>query len=139
MIFSPLGGSTTNKLETSHLTHLITVNEHPNIDASVILHVHIDPEHNFPLSHTDPAGAEETPEKNDIPLDLPKGPNLLKQILEEVKAARQEAEGQDKDKRKPGRYLRVAKIIDSVFFTFYFVAVVVFLTYMNVVWILKIE
>lgn len=90
------------------------------------------------VSLTEPAGAEEKgqvkAEKSYLPLDGPSGHDLLKLILEEVKAARQEAEGQEKGDRKQEYYRRVAEIIDSVFFVLYFLTVVVFLAYMFKVW-----
>ncbi|XP_037648463.1 5-hydroxytryptamine receptor 3A-like [Sebastes umbrosus] len=86
----------------------------------------------------DAAGAEETPEKSELPLDLPGDGNLLKLILEEVKAARQEADRQEKDKKKIGYYRRVAEYIDSSFFTIYFLIVLVFMSYMSITWITRI-
>ncbi|XP_042361776.1 5-hydroxytryptamine receptor 3C-like [Plectropomus leopardus] len=106
-----------------------------NLQRSVDTQVDIQMEVNC---HTEPAGAEENPEKCNLPLDQPNGLDVLRLILQEVKAARQEAEGQDKDKRKPGRYAKVAEIINSVFFTFYFLTVMVFLLYMTLVWCLQV-
>lgn len=73
------------------------------------------------------------PEKSDQPLDL----HLLKLILEEVQATRQHARRQDEDKRKPGRYTKLAEIIDTVFFCLYFLTVVMFLVCMFSRWIPK--
>nr|XP_046272035.1 5-hydroxytryptamine receptor 3A-like isoform X2 [Scatophagus argus] len=85
----------------------------------------------------EPAGAEETdqvtPEKP-VP-DGPAGRDLLKQILGEMKAARQEIIRQRKDRSEPGRYARVAEVVDHVFFVLYFITTVVFLTYMYMEWI----
>ncbi|XP_055366904.1 5-hydroxytryptamine receptor 3A-like isoform X2 [Betta splendens] len=68
-------------------------------------------------------------------LDLPCDLSVLRQILEEVKAARQEAEGQGKARRNHVCYRRLARIIDNVFFTFYFLGVVTFLLCMYIIWI----
>ncbi|KAG8006544.1 5-hydroxytryptamine receptor 3A [Nibea albiflora] len=85
------------------------------------------------------AGAEEgvqvRPEKCHLPLDGPSGSHLLKLILEEVKAVRQEAAGQEKDAGKPGHYRRLAEIIDYVFFVVYLLTVTIFLTIMYINWI----
>ncbi|XP_051244577.1 5-hydroxytryptamine receptor 3A-like isoform X2 [Dicentrarchus labrax] len=75
------------------------------------------------------------PEKSPLTLDRSAGLDALKLILEEVKAARREAEGRETDQRKSRRYRRVAEIIDSVFFVLYFLTVASFLTYIYVVWI----
>lgn len=58
---------------------------------------------------------------------------LLNLILQEVKVARQEVSRG----AKPGSgfYKRVAYILDSVFFTFYLITVVVFLSYMYLSWL----
>lgn len=90
-------------------------------------------------SHAESAGSVETgpvkPEKSCLPLDGPSGRDLLKRILMEVKEARREIEGREKEKRKPGYYKRVAIIIDSVFFFLYFATVVTFLTFMYIMWV----
>ncbi|XP_059204945.1 5-hydroxytryptamine receptor 3A-like [Centropristis striata] len=83
----------------------------------------------------EPNDAEEFPQKSDLPLDRSNGRDLLKQLLEEVKAARQKAEKQEKDKMKPGRYRTLAEYIDSVFFTLYFLTVVGYLMYVAIVWV----
>ncbi|XP_026181535.1 5-hydroxytryptamine receptor 3A [Mastacembelus armatus] len=75
------------------------------------------------------------PDKRPFPLTCPNDHNLLKQILQEVKATRQEVGNQDHDKRKPGRYRRLVKIIDSVFFVLYFLTVLIFLLSMYTVWL----
>lgn len=62
------------------------------------------------------------------------GHDLLKQILEEVKAARKEVKREEADKAEPGYYRRVAEIIDSVFFVLYFLTIVIFLTIMYMMW-----
>ncbi|XP_041813754.1 5-hydroxytryptamine receptor 3A-like [Chelmon rostratus] len=89
--------------------------------------------------HKEPAAAEEEAqveaEKSDRPLEGRSGHELLKLILEEVKAARQEAEAQEKGKRKAEYYRRVAKTIDSVFFVLYFLTVVIVLMFMGRVWV----
>ncbi|XP_071321064.1 5-hydroxytryptamine receptor 3A-like isoform X2 [Trachinotus anak] len=84
--------------------------------------------------HQDPAEAEEKGQGNPVPLDGSGDHDLLKLILEEVKAARQEAGRQDKDQRKCGRFKRLAEITDSVFFILYFLTVVIFLVYSSIVW-----
>lgn len=89
--------------------------------------------------HRESAGSVETgpvkPEKSCLPLDGPSGRDLLKRILMEVKEARREIEGREKEKRKPGYYKQVAIIIDSVFFFLYFATVVTFLTFMYIMWV----
>lgn len=77
------------------------------------------------------------PEQSYLPMDEPHGRDLLKLILEEVKAARQETgrQDKDKDKGKPGFYKRLAEIIDSVFFVLYVFTIIIFLTYMYIVWV----
>ncbi|XP_063759239.1 5-hydroxytryptamine receptor 3A-like [Eleginops maclovinus] len=82
----------------------------------------------------EPAGAKYIPEKSSLPLDRLNGYDLLKLILEKVKATQQEVEEQNKDQRKPGRCRRAAVIIDSVFFALYFLTDLVFLSYMNTHW-----
>ncbi|XP_029292808.1 5-hydroxytryptamine receptor 3A [Cottoperca gobio] len=85
--------------------------------------------------HKEPPAAEETPEKSSRPLDRPSDGDLLKLILQEVKAAQQEVKRQDKDQREPGRYRRLANIIDRVFFTVYFLTITIFMTCMNTFWL----
>ncbi|XP_076609610.1 5-hydroxytryptamine receptor 3A [Chaetodon auriga] len=91
--------------------------------------------------HEEPTGAEEKgqvrPEKGHPPLDGPRGHDLLTLVLEEVKAARQVAEEQEKEKRKPGCYKRVAETIDCVFFVLYSLTVVIFLAWMVNAWAQK--
>ncbi|XP_033999804.1 5-hydroxytryptamine receptor 3A-like [Trematomus bernacchii] len=82
----------------------------------------------------EPAGAEGIPDKSSLPLDGPVDGDLLKLILQEVKAARQEVD-EHKDQRKTGRYRRAAVIIDRVFFFFYFLATGVFVSFMNTLWV----
>ncbi|XP_034062111.1 5-hydroxytryptamine receptor 3A-like [Gymnodraco acuticeps] len=82
----------------------------------------------------EPAGAEGIPDKSSLPLDGPVDGDLLKLILQEVKAARQEVE-EHKDQRKTGRYRRAAVIIDRVFFFFYFLATGLFVSFMNTLWV----
>ncbi|XP_078125314.1 5-hydroxytryptamine receptor 3A isoform X3 [Sander vitreus] len=131
MIFALVGLSV---LETMLVSFLIDLNgccgnkAQSSVNAQVDIQLEAD-------NHKEPGGAEETPEKSSFPLDRPDERDLLKLILEEMKAARQEAEGQDKTKIKPGLYRRLAQIIDSVFFTLYFGTVVVLLTYMYSVWV----
>ncbi|XP_070779120.1 5-hydroxytryptamine receptor 3A-like [Enoplosus armatus] len=89
---------------------------------------------------SEPAGAEEkdqvTPARTYLPLVEPSGRDLLKGILEEVKAARQEADRQDKNRRtETGFYKRLAEIVDSVFFVLYFLTFVIFLSCMYSVWL----
>ncbi|KAK5884461.1 hypothetical protein CesoFtcFv8_018280 [Champsocephalus esox] len=55
----------------------------------------------------EPAGAEGILDNNSLPLDGPVDGDLLKLILQEVKAARQEVE-EHKDQRKTGCYRRAA-------------------------------
>ncbi|MEQ2230161.1 hypothetical protein ILYODFUR_026410 [Ilyodon furcidens] len=71
------------------------------------------------------------PEQRIFPLGQLGDVDLLKLILDEVKAARQEAGSQ----RKPGCCRRVAKIIDNLFFVGYLLTFVAFVTYICVEWI----
>ncbi|XP_040047303.2 5-hydroxytryptamine receptor 3A [Gasterosteus aculeatus] len=82
--------------------------------------------------------AEEAPENGPVPPDRPEGHDLLKLILKEVKTTRQEVGGPNKDEMRPGRYRRLADIIDRVFFSLYLLTAVVFLTYMYTAWISQI-
>ncbi|XP_037331886.2 5-hydroxytryptamine receptor 3A-like [Pungitius pungitius] len=77
--------------------------------------------------------AEEAPDKGPAPLD--QGRDLLKLILEKVRTARQEVAERCKEEMRPGRYRRLADIIDRVFFSLYLLTASVFLTYMYIVWI----
>ncbi|XP_072224844.1 5-hydroxytryptamine receptor 3A-like isoform X2 [Leuresthes tenuis] len=61
--------------------------------------------------------------------------DLLKLILEEVRASRQLAGSQGKDQRRPGFYSKLAKTIDTLFFICYFLTVQIFLFYMCISWI----
>ncbi|XP_068581858.1 5-hydroxytryptamine receptor 3A [Cebidichthys violaceus] len=88
--------------------------------------------------HKESGGAEEPPEGSSLPLNRPDYRDLLRLILEEVKAARREAGGREEDERQPGRYRRLSKIIDSVFFVLYFLTGAGFLSYMNFVWMTQI-
>ncbi|XP_042249529.1 5-hydroxytryptamine receptor 3A-like [Thunnus maccoyii] len=102
--------------------------------SSVDAHVDIQMEADH---QKEPVGAEEEtgevkPEKSYPPSDWPK--DLLKQILEEVRAAQQEAGRRDNVKTKPGYYRRLAEIIDSVFFVLYFLTCVIFMTCMFILW-----
>ncbi|TNN32173.1 Neuronal acetylcholine receptor subunit beta-3 [Liparis tanakae] len=69
-----------------------------------------------------------TPEKSSPPPSRPG--DLLELILQEVKKVGQEARGRDKDEKRPGRYRRLAEIIDSVFFVLYLLCICSFLMYM---------
>lgn len=92
----------------------------------------------FVIYHTDPATCEQgqaTQEKSPLPLDSSSGLVLLKQIVEDVKAARQEAGRQDKDQRKWRCCRRLAQILDYVFFALYFLTVGTFSVYMYIEWI----
>ncbi|XP_075310249.1 5-hydroxytryptamine receptor 3A-like isoform X1 [Odontesthes bonariensis] len=73
-------------------------------------------------------------EESRLPSDPPDDCDLLKLILDKVKAVRQEAEHQDKDKTKPGRFRKLAKIIDTVFFVLYILVIATFLMYMYMLW-----
>lgn len=65
--------------------------------------------------------------------EWPSVSRLLNQILQEVKSARQEVHRGAQT--GPGFYKRVAHILDCVFFTFYLITVVVFLSSMYVTWL----
>lgn len=76
--------------------------------------------------------AEVKPEKGPHHQERSRGTVLLKQILQEVKAARQEIiRTADPG---PGFYKRVAKIIDIVFFVLYILTVALFLLIVYVLW-----
>lgn len=66
-------------------------------------------------------------------MEGPGGRQLLKQILQELKAVRQMVASQEEQTPLCG----LAVIIDSVFFVFYFLTILIFLTYMYVNWIYK--
>ncbi|XP_053300368.1 5-hydroxytryptamine receptor 3A isoform X1 [Pleuronectes platessa] len=83
--------------------------------------------------NTDPSAAEERGHLG--PVMKPSEVELLMLILEEVKVARMETGRHVKDDRKPGRYTRLAQIIDSVYFVLYFLNVVGYLVYNNVEWL----
>ncbi|XP_062264148.1 5-hydroxytryptamine receptor 3A-like [Platichthys flesus] len=84
-------------------------------------------------SHKDPSAAEERGQLG--PVMKPSEVELLMLILEEVKVARIETGRHIKDDRKPGRYTRLVKIIDSVYFVLYFLNVVGYLLYLNMEWL----
>ncbi|XP_058509894.1 5-hydroxytryptamine receptor 3A-like [Solea solea] len=83
--------------------------------------------------HTEPVEAGEKSQAK--PTARPREGDLLKLLLEQVKAARQETGRQCKDERKPGCYARLAKIIDYVYFAFYLISVATFLFYMYIEWV----
>lgn len=66
-------------------------------------------------------------------LDGPSGRKLLTEILEEVKAARQNVKTEQAN-TGPGYYRRVAEIIDAVFFAFYLITIITFMSVMYVLW-----
>ncbi|XP_053300367.1 5-hydroxytryptamine receptor 3A isoform X3 [Pleuronectes platessa] len=84
-------------------------------------------------SHKDPSAAEERGHLG--PVMKPSEVELLMLILEEVKVARMETGRHVKDDRKPGRYTRLAQIIDSVYFVLYFLCVVSYLVFLNKEWL----
>ncbi|CAJ1075573.1 -hydroxytryptamine receptor 3A-like isoform X2 [Xyrichtys novacula] len=90
-------------------------------------------------NNKEPLGTEEEAqvkqEKNVPSLSGPDGLELLRLILQEVKAARKEDEREKAEKKKGGYYKRIAEIIDHVFFVIYFLVVIVFLSYMHIKWI----
>lgn len=61
------------------------------------------------------------------------GNQLLNQILQQVKAARQELNV--RAELHPNCFFRVAQILDTVFFALYLATVVVFLLYMYIFWL----
>lgn len=81
-------------------------------------------------------GAGGTPEKSSPPLSRPG--DLLELILQEVKKVGQEARGRDKGEKRPGRYRRLAEIIDCVFFFIYLLCICSFLMYMLLRWVSQI-
>ncbi|XP_034567548.1 5-hydroxytryptamine receptor 3A-like isoform X2 [Notolabrus celidotus] len=89
--------------------------------------------------HKEPTGAEEEGQvKQGKSFPPMVGPNCLaplESILKEVKAARLGVKKQREEEKKEGRYKRIAGIIDHIFFFLYFSTVVVFLSYMNIMWL----
>ncbi|XP_015234889.1 PREDICTED: 5-hydroxytryptamine receptor 3A-like [Cyprinodon variegatus] len=79
----------------------------------------------------DSENGEVKPEQGALPLGQLGHADLLKQVLEELKAAQQEAGGQ----RSPGFYTRVAIIIDTLFFVGYILAFAAFVIYICVGWV----
>ena len=92
----------------------------------------------FFIPHTEPVGDEfkdvGKTAKSCRPSDPPDDYDLLKLILDKVKAVQQEAEHLDKDKTKPGCFRRLAKIIDTAFFVLYVLVIVLFIMYMIMLW-----
>ena len=97
---------------------------------SYSLHLYHSFESCFP---SDPSAAGEQGQVG--PVMKPSEGELLMLILEEVKVARQETGRHVKDDRKPGRYTRLALILDSVYFVLYVITVVSYTVYMNVEWL----
>ena len=88
------------------------------------------------VSLTEPAeGDQFKPDNSNLPPDQPG--DLMRQILDKVKAARQKIRrSQDRDERSPGCcYGRRAKIFDSVFFVIYLITVVLFQISSFAVWL----
>ncbi|XP_038161547.1 5-hydroxytryptamine receptor 3A-like isoform X2 [Cyprinodon tularosa] len=79
----------------------------------------------------DSENGEVKAEQGALPLGQLGHADLLKQVLEELKAAQQEAGGQ----RSPGFYTRVATIIDTLFFVGYILAFAAFVIYICVGWV----
>ncbi|XP_047428135.1 5-hydroxytryptamine receptor 3A-like [Mugil cephalus] len=95
------------------------------------------------VTHKEPARPGEEvqvkPEKSCLPPHWPSEYDLLRLTLDEVKAARLEAARQNKGNKKSGGYRRAATVLDTVFFVFYCLTVVLFLIYMYVAWLQKVH
>ncbi|XP_068193794.1 5-hydroxytryptamine receptor 3A-like isoform X2 [Antennarius striatus] len=78
--------------------------------------------------------AQVKPDQSLLPLNPSSSRDLLQQILEAVTSLRKEADRRIRE-QGDGSYRRVAEIIDTVFFSLYFIGIVVFLSYMYSVWI----
>ncbi|KAL3986598.1 cytoskeleton-associated protein 5 [Sarotherodon galilaeus] len=87
---------------------------------------------------TESAEAEEKGQVKEDRCYLPDHCDLLKLILDEVRAVREEAGRQYKENKKRGRYRRLAEITDHVFFVLYFSVSALFLAFMYLVWIAKV-
>ncbi|XP_072224718.1 5-hydroxytryptamine receptor 3A-like [Leuresthes tenuis] len=87
------------------------------------------------ISLTEPAeGDQFKPDDSNLPPDQPG--DLMRQILNKVKAARQKLRrSQNGDERSPGCYGRRAEIFDSVFYVIYLTAVVSFQVFSFAVWL----
>ncbi|KAM4531675.1 5-hydroxytryptamine receptor 3A-like [Odontesthes bonariensis] len=105
--------------------------EQKNLDAELDIQLEAN---SHKISLTEPA--EEDPFKPDNSNLPPEPPgDLMRQILDKVKAARQEVRRSlDRDERNSGCYGRRAKIIDSVFFVLYLITVVIFHMSAFVIW-----
>lgn len=90
------------------------------------------------ISHSESAEAEETGQVKEDMCYLPEYCDLLKLILDEVRAVRGEAGRQYKENKKRGCYRRLAEITDYVFFVLYFSTCALFLAFMYLVWIAKV-
>lgn len=90
------------------------------------------------ISHSESAEAEERGQAKEDRCYLPDHRDLLKLILDELRAVREEAGRQYKENKKRGRYRRLAEITDHVFFVLYFSASALFLAFMYLVWIAKV-
>lgn len=88
-------------------------------------------------SHPESAGAGEKEQAKAERSDLPDNRELLKLLLDEVRAARREAERQDEDSKRGG-YRRLAEITDRVFFILYLIVSALFLVFMCLAWIQKV-
>lgn len=90
------------------------------------------------ISHSESAEAEETGQVKEDRCYLPEYCDLLKLILDEVRAVRGEEGRQYKENKKHGCYRRLAEITDYVFFVLYFSTCALFLAFMYLVWIAKV-
>ncbi|XP_078808076.1 5-hydroxytryptamine receptor 3A isoform X2 [Oryzias latipes] len=88
------------------------------------------------VRHEEPAEVQEDTKAEAVKTVLPPDglQDLLKGILDEVRAAQREAGRRDKPDAQEGRFRRLAKTIDCVFFLLYFLVVVTFLLYLCIIW-----
>ncbi|XP_070703475.1 5-hydroxytryptamine receptor 3A-like [Pempheris klunzingeri] len=129
VIFALVGLSV---LEAMLVSFLSDLDDYQKAERSVKIELEAD-------NHKEPDLAQEEgqmkPQQSHLPLNGPSSNDLLNLLLEEMKAARQEAERRDTDMGVLGFYKRQACIIDTVFFFLYFLTVVIYLIYMYSIWI----
>uniref|UniRef100_A0A3P9HM01 Uncharacterized protein n=2 Tax=Oryzias latipes TaxID=8090 RepID=A0A3P9HM01_ORYLA len=81
--------------------------------------------------------AEPTEETDETEENLPDDQNLLKLILDKVQLTLLEVLRERQDKRKPGCFRKLAKLIDVVFFAIYLTTIIISLIVLFVIWIGK--
>uniref|UniRef100_A0A8C8DUC0 5-hydroxytryptamine receptor 3A-like n=1 Tax=Oryzias sinensis TaxID=183150 RepID=A0A8C8DUC0_9TELE len=81
--------------------------------------------------------AEPTEETDETEENQPDDQNLLKLILDKVQLTLLEVLRERQDKRKPGCFRKLAKLIDVVFFAIYLTTIIISLIVLFVIWIGK--